>query len=111
MDPAEVRRRNFISDFPHQTVTGANYDSGDYPAALEKALANAGYDQLRADQAARRERGDNLQLGIGLCSYVEWTGFGSELGTCEVEEDGTVTAPSSSTLHVPSSTPKPVHST
>ena len=84
MDPAEVRRRNFISEFPHQTVTGANYDSGEYLAALEKCLSNAGYDELRAEQAARRERGDVKQLGIGLCSYVEWTGFGSEIGTCTV---------------------------
>src|SRR4051812_38888874 len=74
MDPAEVRRRNYIDDFPHQTVTGANYDSGAYLAALEKCLHNAGYDALRADQAARRERGDVKQLGVGLCSYVEWTG-------------------------------------
>jgi carbon-monoxide dehydrogenase large subunit len=99
MDPAEVRRRNFISEFPHQTVTGANYDSGEYAAALEKALANAGYDQLRADQAARRERGDSLQLGIGLCSYVEWTGFGSELGTCTVDTDGKVTVLSGASAH------------
>ncbi len=99
MDPAEVRRRNFISDFPHQTVTGANYDSGEYLAALEKALANAGYEQLRAEQQARRERGDNLQLGLGLCSYVEWTGFGVELGTCKVEEDGSVTVTSGASAH------------
>jgi carbon-monoxide dehydrogenase large subunit len=99
LDPAEVRRRNFISDFPHQTVTGANYDSGDYPAALERALANAGYDQLRADQAARRERGDSVQLGIGLCSYVEWTGFGSELGTCTVDTEGKVTVLSGASAH------------
>ncbi len=91
MDPAEVRRKNFITEFPHQTVMGANYDSGEYHAALDKCLANAGYEALRADQAARRERGDVSQLGLGLCSYVEWTGFGSELGTCTVEEDGTVT--------------------
>src|SRR3954451_14585344 len=91
MDPAEVRRHNFIAEFPHQTVTGANYDSGEYAAALEKALANAGYEQLRAEQQARRDRGDTLQLCIGLCSYVEWTGFGSELGTCTVDTEGKVT--------------------
>ena len=51
MDPAEVRRKNFITEFPHQTVTGANYDSGDYHAALDKCLANAGYEELRAEQA------------------------------------------------------------
>jgi carbon-monoxide dehydrogenase large subunit len=99
MDPAEVRRRNFISDFPHQTVTGANYDSGEYLAALEKCLSNAGYDELRADQAARRERGDVKQLGLGLCSYVEWTGFGSELGTCAVQEDGTVIVTAGTSSH------------
>ena len=94
------RRKNFIPDeFPHQTVTGANYDSGEYHAALEKCLANAGYDELRAEQAARRERGDVMQLGLGLCSYVEWTGFGSELGTCEVEEDGTVTVTAGTSSH------------
>src|SRR4051812_39279000 len=99
MDPAEVRRKNFISDFPHQTVTGANYDSGDYRAALDKCLANAGYEDLRAEQARRRERGDVKQLGLGLCSYVEWTGFGSELGTCTVEEDGTVTVTAGTSSH------------
>src|SRR4051794_13324548 len=99
MDPAEVRRKNFISEFPHETVTGANYDSGEYRAALDTCLANAGYDELRAAQAARRERGDVRQLGLGLCSYVEWTGFGSELGTCKVEEDGTVTVTAGTSSH------------
>ena len=99
MDPAEVRRRNYIQDFPHQTVTGANYDSGDYSGALEKCLSNAGYDQLRADQKERRDRGDVVQLGIGICSYVEWTGFGSEFGTCTIGEDGTVTVTAGTSSH------------
>ena len=101
MDPADVRRKNFIPDgeFPHQTVTGANYDSGAYHAALEKCLTNAGYEELRADQKARRDRGDVVQLGLGLCSYVEWTGFGSELGTCEVLEDGTVVVTAGTSSH------------
>jgi carbon-monoxide dehydrogenase large subunit len=99
MDPAEVRRRNFIDDFPHQTVTGANYDSGEYLAALDKCLSNAGYDALREDQKARRDRGDVVQLGLGICSYVEWTGYGSELGTCEVNEDGTVTVTAGTSSH------------
>ncbi|MDA0162561.1 xanthine dehydrogenase family protein molybdopterin-binding subunit [Solirubrobacter ginsenosidimutans] len=101
MDPADVRRKNFIPDgeFPHQTVTGANYDSGAYHAALEKCLTNAGYEALRADQKARRDRGDVVQLGLGLCSYVEWTGFGSELGTCEVLEDGTVVVTAGTSSH------------
>jgi carbon-monoxide dehydrogenase large subunit len=101
MDPAEVRRRNFIAsdDFPHQTVTGANYDSGAYLEALELCLRNAGYDELRADQAARRERGDVIQLGLGLCTYVEWTGYASELGTCEVLEDGTAVVTAGTSSH------------
>jgi carbon-monoxide dehydrogenase large subunit len=99
MDPAEVRRRNYISDFPHQTVTGAHYDSGDYSGALEKCLNNAGYDDLRADQKARRDRGDVVQLGIGIRSYVEWTGFGSEFGTCTIEDDGTVTVTAGTSSH------------
>jgi carbon-monoxide dehydrogenase large subunit len=99
MDPAEVRRINFVREFPHQTVTGANYDSGAYHAALEKVLETAGYAELRAQQAARREEGGPLQLGIGICSYVEWTGYGSELGTCEVEDDGTVTVRSGTSAH------------
>jgi aerobic carbon-monoxide dehydrogenase large subunit len=99
MDPAEVRRINFIRDFPHQTVTGANYDSGEYEAALDKVLETAGYQRLRAEQAERRANGGALQLGIGLCSYVEWTGFGTELGTCEVGDDGVVTVRSGASAH------------
>jgi aerobic carbon-monoxide dehydrogenase large subunit len=93
MDPAELRRRNFIppDDFPHQTVAGARYDSGEYGRALDRVLEAAGYDDLRAEQARRRESGDPRQLGIGLCTYVELTGLGVEIGTCTVNEDGTVT--------------------
>src|ERR1039458_3924900 len=52
MDPAEVRRRNFIAPgkFPFQTKTGALYDSGEYEAALDKVLAAAGYPELRQEQ-------------------------------------------------------------
>jgi carbon-monoxide dehydrogenase large subunit len=99
MDATEVRRINFIREFPHQTVTGANYDSGAYDAALARVLETAGYAELRAQQAARRAEGGPLQLGIGICSYVEWTGYGSELGTCEVEDDGTVTVRSGASAH------------
>ncbi len=91
MDPADVRRRNFVRALPHTTPTGAEYDSGDYPAALEAVLAAADYSGLRAEQASRRETGDAFQLGIGLCSYVDWTGFGSEYASCEVGEHGRVT--------------------
>jgi carbon-monoxide dehydrogenase large subunit len=95
LDPAEIRRRNFLpaDGFPHQTVMGATYDSGDYDAALTEALRLAGYEQLRAEQAERRRRGDRWLLGIGLAAYVEITAGGnsSEWGAVEVHPDGTVT--------------------
>jgi carbon-monoxide dehydrogenase large subunit len=75
MDPAEVRRRNFVPPdrFPYSTPTGAVYDTGNYPAALDAVLSVAGYEALRAEQAARRVRADHRQLGIGLSCYVEIT--------------------------------------
>ena len=93
LDPAELRRRNFIApdDFPHKTVAGATYDSGEYARALDGVLEAAGYDALRSEQAQRRERGDVRQLGIGLCTYVELTGLGVEVGTCTVDEEGIAT--------------------
>jgi len=98
-DPAEVRRRNLLPPFtePHQTAFGALYDTGDYAAALDKALEAAGYDDLRADQAIRRQSGDVVQLGIGVACYVEITGGGDESGppqenaTVEVHPDRTAT--------------------
>lgn len=76
VDPAEVRRRNFIPKFDdgHEVVTTLSYDSGDYPAALAKTLDHVGYDNLRAEQAKARERG--RYMGIGLSSYVEICGLG-----------------------------------
>src|SRR4051794_11809476 len=99
MARAEVRRRNFAPPFtePYTTPAGAVYDTGDYPAALERALEAADYAALRVEQAARRERGDIRQLGIGLSVYVEITGAGLEAGlphenaTVEVHPDGTAT--------------------
>jgi aerobic carbon-monoxide dehydrogenase large subunit len=100
MDPAEIRRRNLLPPFtePHRTAFGALYDTGDYVRALDKVLAAAGYDDLRKEQAERRGRGDTVQLGIGLASYVEVTGMGDgeeappeENATVEVHSDGTAT--------------------
>jgi carbon-monoxide dehydrogenase large subunit len=80
LDPAEVRRRNFIpSDaFPYTTASGAHYDIGDYGGALELALERAGYEELRREQASRRQNGATHQLGIGLSTYVEVTNGISE---------------------------------
>ena len=93
LDPAEVRRRNLVPRFdePHTTAAGATYDTGDYPAALERALAAAGYEELRAEQARRREAGDPIALGIGVSTYVEVTTgpyAGSEVGWVEVRPGG-----------------------
>jgi carbon-monoxide dehydrogenase large subunit len=87
LDPAEIRRRNFIPPdaFPYTTVSGAEYDCGDYGQALELALETAGYEDLRAQQAARRAAGDRKLLGIGLSTYVEVTNGGSESEFGEVE--------------------------
>jgi carbon-monoxide dehydrogenase large subunit len=102
MDPAEVRRRNLITadTFPHTTATGAVYDSGNYEAALDRALEAAGYKDLRAEQAERRRRGDRRQLGIGLSTYVEMTGLPMpEYGRCTVEPDGSVTVLTGTSPH------------
>lgn len=92
LDPAEVRRRNFIARdaFPHQTASGAHYDSGDYEGALDLALRAVGYDDLRAEQKRRREQGGSSQLGIGISTYVEITnGLNeTELGEIEMTADG-----------------------
>ncbi|HLL49625.1 MAG TPA: molybdopterin cofactor-binding domain-containing protein [Thermomicrobiales bacterium] len=77
IDPAEVRRRNFIQpeDFPYDTGIGMlPYDSGDYVPALDKALQQAGYASLLEEQANRRANGSSKLLGIGLASYVEVCG-------------------------------------
>ena len=104
MDPADVRRKNLIAPdkFPHTTPTGATYDSGDYATALDKVLTAAGYQELRAEQARRRERGDVVQLGLGLASYVEITAAdaaGGETSRLIVHGDGTATVYTGSSAH------------
>ena len=96
VDPAEVRRKNFIPPdaFPHTTPTGASYDSGDYAAALDEVLEAAGYAELRAEQARRRAEKDPIALGIGMSAYVEITGADSsgDSGRVDINPDGSVTA-------------------
>ena len=92
LDPAEVRRRNFIPNdaFPFTTASGAHYDIGDYGGALNLALESAGYDALRREQASRRQNGSARQLGIGLSAYVEVTNGISEqeFGAVEITPAG-----------------------
>jgi carbon-monoxide dehydrogenase large subunit len=104
MDPAEVRRRNFIAKdaFPFTTSVGTTYDIGDYERALDLALEAAGYHDLREEQRRRRKADDRRLLGIGIAVYVEITagpGAPSEYGAVEVKPDGTVVVRSGSSSH------------
>ena len=76
MEPAELRRKNFIrpEQFPYTSVTGFIYDSGDYEKALDLALEKSGYNELRAEQ--KRMRDEGKLLGIGLASFTEVVGAG-----------------------------------
>lgn len=78
LDPAEVRRRNFISPdaFPYQTVTGMPYDSGDYPALLARLLDLGEYERWRERQREQRARGGTRLLGLGLSAFNEVSGDG-----------------------------------
>jgi carbon-monoxide dehydrogenase large subunit len=89
LDPVEVRRRNLLPAFSEArtTAAGTTYDCGDYPGALDRVLAAAGYDDLRAEQARRRAAGETRVLGIGVSCYVEVTSgvrAGSEFGRVEI---------------------------
>ena len=104
MDPAEVRRRNVVAPekFPFTTASGAQYDTGRYAEALSAALDAAGYDNLRAEQAKRREGGGPVQLGIGVASYVEITAVDAQDGETArlaVHDDGTATVYTGSSAH------------
>jgi len=98
LDPAEVRRRNFIAPdaFPYETVTGIIYDSGNYQAGLERALALADYEGWRARQSERRAQRDSKLLGIGLSTFTEISGDGGAMGpvresaTARIRRDGMI---------------------
>ncbi|MGH2680946.1 MAG: xanthine dehydrogenase family protein molybdopterin-binding subunit [Actinomycetota bacterium] len=94
IDPVALRRKNLIGpdEFPFTTVTGVTYDSGDYEKPLDEALRLAGYDAVRAEQRARRDRGDTLCLGVGVAMYVEITAFGGrEFAAVEIGADARAT--------------------
>lgn len=105
LDPAEVRRRNFIptEQLPYTTPLGVTYDSGNYREALDKTLELLRYDYWRQEQA--RARGNERYIGIGLSSYIEDTGSAGpyEGASLRLEPDGSVTvysgAPSSGQNH------------
>jgi len=100
LDPVEIRRRNFVPPeaFPHRTPFGVAYDSGNYPRALDRVVALADYHALRREQAAARQRGEIM--GIGVAAYVESTNvLGWESGVVRVERSGKVTAITGSSPH------------
>jgi carbon-monoxide dehydrogenase large subunit len=100
IDPAEIRLKNFVhnEEFPFPTATGLMYDSGNYAAPLEKALATVDYQKLRAEQTEARKQGK--LMGIGICTYGEICGIGPspatpaggwESATVKIEPSGKVT--------------------
>ena len=99
IDPADVRRRNFVRaeempyevGMPYRDGNPLVYDSGDFPATLEQALAAAGYAEFRAEQ--ERLRGQGVYQGIGMAGYVEGTGIGPyEAASVRVDLSGRVLA-------------------
>ncbi len=108
MDPAELRRKNFIpsNKFPYQTQMGAVYDSGNYEAALDAALTAANWTALKAERDQARKEG--RLVGLGLSMYVEVCGIGPssslptggwEHGQVTVERDGRITATTGASPH------------
>src|SRR5438034_257371 len=108
MDPVDVRRKNFPrkDEFPFHTATGLDYDSGDYAAALDKALDLSGYANLRAEQTKARAEGKII--GIGMSSYVEICALGPsqampaggwESATVKIEPTGKVTVMTGASPH------------
>jgi aerobic carbon-monoxide dehydrogenase large subunit len=108
MDPAEVRRKNFIpkTKFPYQTQMGAIYDSGDYEKALDLALKNANWPDLKKQRDAARAQG--RLVGLGLAMYVEVCGIGPsaslptggwEHSQVTIERDGRISATTGASPH------------
>src|SRR5262249_2726492 len=100
IDPVELRRKNFIPprDFPYRTATGAEYDSGDYSLALDKALELAQYPELVRRRDSARANGE--LFGIGVSTFVEPSGsVGGETGLVRVDLEGLVTLVTGSHSH------------
>ncbi|MGH9138179.1 MAG: xanthine dehydrogenase family protein molybdopterin-binding subunit [Acidimicrobiales bacterium] len=115
LDPAEIRRRNYIQPdrFPYESIAGLTFDSGDYEPTLDRALELVGYEGLRKEQQDRRNAGDTRHLGIGVATYVEMCGLapsrvlaslkysagGWEAATVRLMPTGKVQAVTGSTPH------------
>jgi carbon-monoxide dehydrogenase large subunit len=100
LDPVQVRLINFIPPeaFPYKALTGVQYDSGNYAAALQKAVELADYEKWKEEQRQRRAQGGPKQIGIGVACYLEIAGGGGvaapgmpqEAATVLVRSDGSV---------------------
>ena len=103
MDPAEVRRRNFIApeDFPFTTAMGAAMDTGEYAKALDTVMEAVDYDALRADQQRRQDDPDAALLGLGWAAYVEIANpmANAEFGSVEIHPDGSAIVLTGSSSH------------
>ena len=100
MDPAELRRKNFIrpEQFPFATQAGNVYDSGEYAKCLDKALENADWAGLKAQRD--RARAEGRVVGVGMSFYVEICGIGGwEHASVTVNRDGRVTATTGTSAH------------
>ena len=108
LDPAEVRRRNLIrpEEFPYKTPSGLVYDSGQYEAALDRALHLVDYKHTR--DAQRQARAEGRYLGVGLACFVETAGVGPsktthilgwESGSVRIEPSGKVTVVTGTSPH------------
>ncbi len=99
LDPAEIRRRNFIPPdrFPYRAASGITYDSGNYAAALDRALQAVDYTQWRQRQAEGRTTG--WYIGIGLSSYVETCTFGSDTSDVRLDAAGKITVLTGTSPH------------
>jgi carbon-monoxide dehydrogenase large subunit len=75
IDPVELRRRNFVGEFPHTMASGLTIDSGNYHASLDRLVELLDLDAIRSEQASRRSSGDAKQIGIGFSTYNEMCGL------------------------------------
>ena len=75
MDRVELRRKNFIKEFPATMGSGLTIDSGNYDASLDKLLERLDLDAIRSEQAKRRDNGGVKQLGVGFSTYNEMCGL------------------------------------
>ena len=103
MDPAEVRRKNFIRPeaFPYTTPTGSSMDSGEYDRAVQAVMDHVDYPGLRAEQERRRNDPSAPLLGLGWSAYVEIANpmVNGEFGSIEVRPDGSALLLTGSSAH------------